>query len=83
MCIHRGIDAHDASGWTVRDNYISGFWCDGAGGAFLSEHAIHFWTGSRDTTVSRNKLVDNARGIGFGLGPGGRTYDSFLGDVQE
>jgi len=73
-CYTGGIDAHDARDWTVRDNYISGFWCDGAGGAFLSEHAVHFWTGSRDTQVMRNKLVDNARGIGFGLGPGGRSY---------
>jgi hypothetical protein len=71
-CYTGGIDAHQARGWVVRDNSISGFWC--ASG--LSEHAIHFWRGSRDTLVERNRLVDNARGVGFGLatsGPG-RTY---------
>lgn len=73
-CYTGGIDAHDARDWTVRDNYIAGFWCDGVGQQFLSEHAIHFWTGSRDTHITRNLLVDNVRGIGLGLGPGGRTY---------
>src|SRR5690606_9435163 len=34
-----------------------------------------FWTGSRDTIVIRNRLVNNARGIGFGLSTGGRSYD--------
>ena len=71
-CYTGGIDAHQARGWVVRDNTISGFWCPNG----LSEHAIHFWRGSRDTFVERNRLVDNARGVGFGLatsGPG-RTY---------
>jgi len=62
-CYTGGIDAHASRGWTVRDNLIEGFWC--ASG--LSEHAVHFWTASRDTTVERNVLRDNARGIGFGL----------------
>jgi hypothetical protein len=62
-CYTGGIDAHAARGWTVRDNVIEGFWC--ASG--LSEHAVHFWKESRDTTVERNTLRDNARGIGFGM----------------
>jgi hypothetical protein len=72
-CYTGGIDAHRAQGWTVRDNVIEGFWCD----SDLSEHGIHFWRGSRDTAIERNLLIDNARGIGLGLGqPGsGRTYD--------
>ena len=72
-CYTGGIDAHQARGWVVRDNAISGFWCSSG----LSEHAIHFWRGSRDTVVERNRLLDNARGVGFGLatsGPG-RTYN--------
>jgi hypothetical protein len=71
-CYTGGVDAHQARGWTVRDNWIGGFWC--ASG--LSEHGIHFWTGSRDTIIERNTLVNNARGIGCGLieSGTGRTY---------
>lgn len=71
-CYTGGIDAHAARNWKFRDNRIEGFWCP----AGLSEHAIHCWKGCRDVTVERNVLVDNARGIGFGLGDAvqGRTY---------
>ncbi len=62
-CYTGGIDAHGARDWIVRDNYFTGFWCETG----LSEHAIHFWNGSRGTVVERNVLVDNTRGIGFGL----------------
>ena len=71
-CYTGGVDAHQALGWQVRDNTIVGFWCP----AGLSEHAIHFWRGSRDTLAERNQVVNCARGFGFGLGLGvaGRTY---------
>jgi len=72
-CYTGGVDGPQVWGWEVRDNLIEGFWCaDG-----LSEHAVHFWTGSRGTVVARNVLVDNARGIGFRLGwdDGRRAYD--------
>ena len=68
-CYTGGIDAHKSRDWVVRDNHIEGFWCENG----LSEHAIHFWTGSRGTLVERNVLVDNARGIGFGLN---ESYDN-------
>jgi hypothetical protein len=71
-CYTGGVDAHQSRGWVVKDNLISGFWCS----AGLSEHAVHFWRGSRDTTIERNRLFNNARGVGLGLatsGPG-RTY---------
>ena len=78
-CYTGGVDGHEAWGWEVRDNLIEGSWCPGDGGDCgdddLSEHAVHLWTGSRDTVVARNVLIDNARGVGFGLGSGGgRTY---------
>jgi len=73
-CYTGGVDAHDAWGWVIRDNWIEGFWCSGSGQEYLSEHGVHFWTGSRDTIVERNRIVNNVRGIGFGLGPGGRSY---------
>ncbi len=71
-CYTGGVDAHQAWGWVVRRNRVAGFWCNDG----LSEHAVHFWKGSRDTVVEENVIVDCARGIGFGLGAGGdgRTY---------
>jgi hypothetical protein len=71
-CYTGGIDAHAAWGWLVRRNRISGFWCDQG----LSEHAVHFWNASRDTIVEENVLLDNARGVGFGLlaSSGDRAY---------
>jgi hypothetical protein len=75
-CYTGGIDAHQARGWIVRDNFMEGFWC--ASG--LAEHAIHFWRGGRDTVIERNVLKDNARGIGLGLVNSGaaRTFsDNF------
>jgi hypothetical protein len=65
-CYTGGIDAHGARGWTVRLNRFEHIRCDQGKG--LAEHAVHFWTGSRDTVVERNTIVDCARGIGFGLG---------------
>jgi hypothetical protein len=71
-CYTGGIDAHQSRGWVIRDNLIEGFWCDSG----LSEHGIHLWRGCRDTTIERNWLNDNARGIGLGLvtSGSGRTY---------
>ena len=71
-CYTGGVNAHQARARTIRDNHIEGFWCQQG----LSEHGIHFWRGCRDTVVERNSLVDNARGIGFGLADSGiaRTY---------
>ncbi len=71
-CYTGGIDAHQAQNWVIRDNVIEGFWCENG----LSEHGIHLWRGSRGTLVARNRLNNNARGIGFGLASSGdaRTY---------
>jgi hypothetical protein len=71
-CYTGGVDGHWSRGWKIRDNTIKGFWC--ASG--LSEHGVHFWTGSRDTRVERNTFIDNARAVGFGLRETGtgRTY---------
>lgn len=88
-CYTGGVDAHSAWGWSIRDNFIKGFWCE----AGLSEHAVHFWVTGRDTVVERNVIVDCARGIGFGLGEMGngksRVYDddpcpgkSYLGHID-
>jgi len=68
-CYTGGIDAHRSRNWRVSDNTIQGFWC----AAGLSEHGIHFWNDSRDTIVERNHILNNARGIGFGLGGSGHS----------
>ncbi len=65
-CYTGGLDAHLATGWLVRRNLIEGFWCTTG----LSEHGIHMWRQCVDTVVEENLVVDCARGIGFGLGPG-------------
>jgi hypothetical protein len=67
-CYTGGIDGHQARGWHVRQNTFVGIHCENGS---LAEHAVHFWTASRDTLVERNTIVDCARGIGFGLGDGG------------
>ena len=65
-CYTGGLDAHAATGWRVWRNRIEGFWC--ANG--LSEHGIHMWRQCQDSLVEENVVLDCARGIGFGLGPG-------------
>lgn len=72
-CYTGGVDGHQASGWHFRDNYVAGFWCNSG----LSEHAFHMWRGCRGTIIERNIMVNNARGIGFGLMSSGsaRIFD--------
>ena len=71
-CYTGGIDGHDARGWTVRDNHFEGIYCET--GRSPSTR-VHFWTGSRDTLVERNVILDCARGVGFGLGDTGTGRD--------
>jgi hypothetical protein len=50
-----GIDAHNAVGWIVRDNTFRKIRSPAGS---VAEHAVHFWSGSRDTLVERNLIVD-------------------------
>lgn len=75
-CYTGGVDAHLARGWVIRDNTITGFWCDEG----LSEHGVHFWNSGRDTVVERNVITDCARGVGFGLGDNGNGTSRDYGD---
>jgi hypothetical protein len=73
-CDTGGLNASYVRGWTVSDSTFRGIYCPTGG---VAQHAIHFWSGSRDTLVERNRIVDCARGIGFGgeAAEGGRIYD--------
>ena len=64
-----GISAHNAHGWTVRDNR----WERIRTPDNEPVPTILFWSGSSDTVVERNVLVDCYQGIAFGNashGPG-------------
>ncbi len=71
-CYTGGIDAHSSRDWVVRDNRFEDIYCAGEG---LAEHAIHFWSASRDTLVERNVILGCARGVGLGLVEDGRRRD--------
>lgn len=63
-CYTGGIDTHGGRSWVIRQNRFEDIYCTTGG---LAEHAIHFWSASRDTLVEHNVIVNCARGIGFGL----------------
>jgi hypothetical protein len=72
-CYTGGIDVHSGRGWVVRSNRFEDIYCRTG---YLAEHAVHFWTGSRDTVVENNVVVNCARGVGYGLveDGAGRVY---------
>lgn len=69
-CYTGGVDAHAARDWRIHHNRFEGIYC--TNGA-LAEHAVHFWSGSRDTVVENNVFLNVGRGVGFGLAEDGQS----------
>lgn len=73
-----GISAHDAHRWVVRDNE----WVRIRTPGNSPVPAILFWSGSSDTIIERNLLVDCYQGIAFGNASHGEG-DHFGGVVRN
>lgn len=59
-----GIDVHRGDGWVVENNTFRGIVSPENR---LSEGAIHFWSGSRDTIIENNNISNCDRGIMLGF----------------
>lgn len=58
-----GIDVHQGNDWLVRDNVFKNI---ASPDTRIAEHAIHFWSKSKNISIDRNKIINSDRGIGFG-----------------
>ncbi|WP_340679173.1 right-handed parallel beta-helix repeat-containing protein [Paraglaciecola sp.] len=59
-----GIDAHGSQDWVIKNNSFSGI---ASPENKIAEHAIHFWSGTQNITVTDNTIYNCDRGIGFGM----------------
>ena len=60
-----GVDGHHCSNWIVRNNTFKHLRSPDGN---LAEHAVHFWSNSRDIITENNLIINCDRGIGYGLG---------------
>ncbi len=60
-----GVDGHHCSNWIVRNNTFKHLRSPDGN---LAEHAVHFWSNSRDILTENNLIINCDRGIGYGLG---------------
>jgi hypothetical protein len=60
-----GVDGHHCNNWIIRNNSFKNLRSPDGN---LAEHAIHFWSNSKNILVENNFISNCDRGIGFGLG---------------
>jgi hypothetical protein len=60
-----GVDGHHCTNWVVRKNIFKHLRSPDGN---LAEHAIHFWSNSKDIIAENNQIINCDRGIGYGLG---------------
>lgn len=81
-----GIDIHHGANWIIRHNVIRNIRVPTTA-TYLNRPAILAWSGSRNTTVYGNLIVNCERGIIFGQGgqseygnshSGGAIYNNFI-----
>ena len=60
-----GIDAIGSKNWIIRNNVFRDI---ASPSKRISQFAIHFWKNSKGNQILGNILINNDRGIGFGLG---------------
>jgi hypothetical protein len=81
-----GIDVHQGARWTIRHNVFRNIRVPPTA-VFRNRPAILMWSGSRDTIVHGNVIINCERGIIFGLGAqppyqhshsGGLIYNNFI-----
>jgi hypothetical protein len=64
----QGIDVHNGAGWVIRYNTFRNITVPSTA-TYKQRPAIDMWSGSRDTLVYGNLIVNCERGIILGLGP--------------
>jgi hypothetical protein len=85
-----GIDVHHGANWIIRYNVFRNIHVP-AGATYVNRPAVLMWTGSRNTIVHGNMIIDCERGIVFGQGgqsqyghshEGGAIYNNFIYRTQ-
>lgn len=77
----QGIDAHHASNWVIRHNLFRNIRVPSSA-PMKNRPAILMWSGSRDTLVYGNTMINCERGVIFGLGPqSGFTHSHWGGAI--
>lgn len=74
-----GLSMHNGTGWVIRDNIFDRVRGPGSGEAGPT---ILVWSGSRDTVIERNILIDCYRGIALG-NPSHGAGDHFGGVIRN